>query len=207
MAAVVEGGVSVFGPDYPVEVRFWPSHRLAGSRVEPDVVIEHADRVVVVEVKWGAVHHAEQWRRELRAAAARYPGTRPLHLLVVGRQRDRADVVERVAAVARAESEWLARSVVSGWMSWEGLHAAVSVPAHAPPEVRAILRDVRLALEDRGLRRREALGSLAGVLVDTGPAGLLAAWPLTEPGGLRPLRALGVSTRPDELADLWRFDV
>jgi hypothetical protein len=174
VAGVLVGDAEPFGGSYPLAASFWPSLRHSGARVEPDVVLEYEDRVVVVEVKWGSSHEEGQWCRELRAAHERFPGRRALHLVLAGRERESSTVAATLAPCAARMAVELGREVRAGWLSFDRLFRALNrhaLPSGHPWEL-AALADIRDALADRGLRETTTFASLAVEPIRTTPAEL-----------------------------------
>lgn len=154
-------------PRHP-EARFWPSLAPGATTsdrtfVEPDVILDAGDRVVLIEAKWLEPQSAGQWRVQLDAAARRYPRVK-LALVALGGFRQSPEVLATIAR--EVEPLALNDGATLYALSWDTVfdwvHAELRLDAIRPAEA-CVLRDVRLALEDRGLRMAAWFASLTKV--------------------------------------------
>lgn len=132
-------------PVAPTGVGFdlWPSFAHPGDhgRVEPDVVIESAGSVLVVEVKWSDVQTASQLDREVSAVAAAYPDASVTVLALGGASSARR---KQVGTGCRAPT------VLA--LDWPDLFAALRKEGRRPdiaPHERALLDDLKSILATR----------------------------------------------------------
>lgn len=141
---------------------FWPNLRPAkGSfnvdRVQPDVLIEWGDIILVVEVKHlGAQAHG-QWVEEVRAVRAdpRFSLLRPILLAVGGAELD------TFAALASSARSALGSGVDLLLLRWDALHEAADAARGAASATASLIAgDIVAALEAWGHRRRIGFDSL-----------------------------------------------
>lgn len=153
-------------PPFPgkPEWSFWP-HLLPGDggqntrRVEPDVLVEWGDVVLVIEAKHAGTQGSWQWVEQIRAVRAgeRFHGKRILFIAAGG-----ADLATFAALVKDAKQQ-IADAALGFWlMRWAALHDAVERRRLeiTEPGVAAILSDMSAALDAWGYRRRFWLDTL-----------------------------------------------
>jgi hypothetical protein len=145
---------------------FWPSWSPGDEdrhavRIEPDVVLEAQEAVVVFECKLRGGHYAEQWVSQIRAARKRFPGREVAFVAVGVSDVPSADAIAQAVCaeiVARGEK---APSLFA--LRWSRLRTVLERDAlgRAPGAgERALLSDLAGALEDRGVHLRRWLVSL-----------------------------------------------
>lgn len=174
------------GEDFHAEVptespswRFWPHlspgvDGLNARHVEPDVLVEWGNIVLLIEAKHGGDQIAAQWREQVLAVQddEKLAGKQVIFIAAGG--VDRVQFTD-IAAEARrtlgdkAPPFWLLR--------WTTLRQVAEARAHlATPGAAAILQDIVAALEAWGYRRRFGFDSLPGATrpfhITTTPADL-----------------------------------
>lgn len=166
------------------DIQFWPSWQLAGSRVEPDVVLHGSQRSLLVEAKRhdnSLQHYAQQLARELIAGTRNGELQRPVLLTLGGlsayTEAATVQLGEQIDAAlgdTEVEYELVCRS-------WNQLYLALEASiATAPASTQAglyrLLEDIAATYAWHGLRTHAP-----GWLAQLTPAGIMAECYL--PGG------------------------
>ncbi|MDO4794849.1 MAG: hypothetical protein Q4A28_02785 [Brachymonas sp.] len=146
------------------EMTFWPSWESSnGRRVEPDVVLKCAGRVVIVEAKrYDGVEqqYADQLVNEL-SAAEKKGIVQPILLAVGGMRNDGKEEADRmrqeVSAALNDQYEYdFEYDLV--FRSWRQLYASFAEAVRKRPEnsgLQRILKDVEQAYDWHGVRHQE----------------------------------------------------
>lgn len=149
-----------------VETRFWPRWPLTPPTgkepitVEPDVVIEFPDRLLVIEAKRfdsAAMQAPDQLAREWMAARQNKPG-KPIWLLAVAGLSDsraatvdhcRQDILVEIKTLGGAGAEEDFRFAGTGW---QGMFLVAESVIGALPQYHRLLHDIREGLVLHGIR-------------------------------------------------------
>ncbi|RQS87472.1 hypothetical protein [Burkholderia contaminans] len=161
--ALLPGNVALFGRIERIE--FWPRFELEGRLVEPDVLLETENALIVVEAKrWDQadLQYAAQAVQELLAVAAGEPRADelPLVLLLVGGRQDTSPestsafeaVVQEQLVGERLFAEATIRAV-----KWTDMLEAFGVVAHLHSGYQRMRDDVEAGLKFHGLLREPDL--------------------------------------------------
>ena len=178
--------LSLDAPPGPLtDIQFWPSWQLAGSRVEPDVVLQGSQRSLLVEAKRddnSLQHYAQQLARELIAGTHNGELQRPVLLTLGGLSTyteaatlQLGEQIDAALGDTGVEYELVCRS-------WNQLYLALeasiaSAPASTQAGLYRLLEDIAATYAWHGLRThaRRWLAQLT-------PAGITAERYLSDSG-------------------------
>lgn len=142
------------------EIQFWPSWYMAGTRVEPDVVLHGCERSLLVEAKrhdHGLQQYAQQLARELIAGTCSGELHRPVLLTLGGL----SEYTEAAAGQLGAQIDAALGDAVVDYelvcRSWNQLYLALestisTAPADSQPGLHRLLEDIAATYAWHGLR-------------------------------------------------------
>jgi hypothetical protein len=181
-AACVESGQAAMPEAAPAGQPvwwFWPrlSTDLGGgntARVEPDVVVEWGDLLIVVEAKHAGTQCATQWTRQIRAVWSDPRFARKQLLFVAAGGADAGTFATISASVANELGDINVRFLLLRWAMLR--HAAAALRSRLAHGSAAVLEDMIAALDAWGYQPRVGFDSLPSAAValhiTTSPADL-----------------------------------
>lgn len=143
-----------------VDIQFWPSWYMAGSRVEPDVVLHGSERSLLVEAKrhdHSLQQYAQQLARELIAGSRDGELRRPVLLTLGGLPEyteaaagQLGEQIDAALGKAGVDYELVCRSWTHLYLALESTLAAA--PADGRPGLQRLLDDIAATYAWHGLR-------------------------------------------------------
>ncbi|WP_346284597.1 hypothetical protein [Zoogloea sp.] len=142
------------------EIQFWPSWYMAGTRVEPDVVLQGSERSLLVEAKrhdHGLQQYAQQLARELVAGTCSGELRRPVLLTLGGLPEYTGAAAGQLGAQIDAVLGDTSLDYELVCRSWSHLYLALestvaTAPADSRPGLFRLLEDIAATYAWHGLR-------------------------------------------------------